>query len=178
MIMGDFESCRKSKDLQPPSWRAGEGSQWNFRYWREGFCIQVGSFSQGFYIFRYVIYIYINIYLYIHIYIHMCHSRHQFLGIARLFCFQHLEKLDGRSRNASRSVYLVRSSPLYLEALDEFWYSTAVPLVERTRVGTCASRLSVNTLRGIQSDASCHDTKGSQLMFKRCVPLSSDCGIL
>ena len=67
--------------------------------------------------------------------------------------------------------------PLYMEALDEFWYSTAVPLVERTRVGTCASRFSVNTLRGIQSDASCHDTKGSQLMFTRCVPLSSDCGI-
>lgn len=52
--------------------------------------------------------------------LHMCYSRHQFLGIARLLRFQDLEKLDGRSRNASRSVYLVRSSPLYMEALDEF----------------------------------------------------------
>lgn len=32
------------------------------------------------------------------LYIYMCHSRYQFLGIARLFCFQDLDKLDGRSR--------------------------------------------------------------------------------
>ena len=93
-----------------------------------------------------------------YIYICMHHSRHQFLGIARLFCFQDLDKLHGRSRNVSRS-------------------GTAVRLVEWTRVSTCASRFSVNTLRGMQSDAGCHDTKRGKKQFKRCVPLSSDSGI-
>ena len=64
---------------------------------------------------------------------------------------------------------LIHSSSLYLEALEEFLF----PLAEWKRVGACASRFSVNILRGIRSDAGCHDKK----QFKRCVPLSSDSGI-